>query len=126
MPITYHKTGEGARRLFRFQNDGAPGQGVGVRVPFALAVDTDGQGRFFREMPRPDDPVREGFMFGGWEIDGEMFNFDTPAVGDFTLTAVWAIPWDDHQSMINAVERGATGTLIKNAGVDDDGASPST
>jgi len=38
---------------------------------------------------RPADPVREGFTFAGWLLNGEAYDFTAPIVGDITLTASW-------------------------------------
>ena len=41
---------------------------------------------------RPDDPVREGFVFAGWYDeyeDGEEYNFHEPVTGDLRLYAYW-------------------------------------
>ena len=36
------------------------------------------------------NPVREGFRFDGWTLDGQPFDFQTPILQDITLTAKWA------------------------------------
>ena len=71
-------------------------------------------------VPQPDDPTREGYVFKGWQIEDEVYIFDSPVVDNITLTAIWAIAWDDLQSEINAVESGATVTMIKDVVADDD------
>jgi len=38
---------------------------------------------------RPEDPVREGYLFLGWFLGDAVFDFDTPIVDDVTLTAHW-------------------------------------
>ena len=38
---------------------------------------------------RPSDPTRSGYTFGGWQLNGSTYNFDTVVTGDITLTAVW-------------------------------------
>lgn len=37
----------------------------------------------------PADPVKEGFRFIGWALDGKPFDFSTPVAGDLTLTALF-------------------------------------
>jgi len=38
----------------------------------------------------PDDPVRDGFRFGGWYTqDGNMYDFSLAVGSDMTLKAVW-------------------------------------
>ena len=37
----------------------------------------------------PADPVREGYRFDGWELDGQTFEFDVMPQNDITLKAVW-------------------------------------
>ena len=42
-----------------------------------------------RKAVRPADPVRSGYTFAGWYLDGEVYDFDTPVTTDLTLTAHW-------------------------------------
>ena len=37
----------------------------------------------------PADPVRSGYTFKGWYLDGALFSFATPVTGNITLTASW-------------------------------------
>lgn len=34
-------------------------------------------------------PTREGYVFKGWEYEGESYDFDTPVTADITLNAIW-------------------------------------
>lgn len=43
---------------------------------------------------KPTDPERAGFIFGGWEIAGIMFNFNEIVTSDLLLSAKW-IDLDD-------------------------------
>ena len=36
---------------------------------------------------KPDDPVKDGFTFDGWFLDGASYDFASPVTGDLTLTA---------------------------------------
>lgn len=38
---------------------------------------------------RPEDPVREGYRFTGWYLDGELYDFALPVTGNIRLDAVW-------------------------------------
>lgn len=40
---------------------------------------------------RPAIPYREGHDFTGWFINGVLFDFDTPVIGDMALTAGWSL-----------------------------------
>ena len=40
--------------------------------------------------PPQQNPVREGFRFDGWTLDGEPFDFQTPILQDTTLKAQWS------------------------------------
>lgn len=41
-------------------------------------------------MPRPIDPIKEGYTFGGWKSNGKEWDFEEFAiVNDVTLTATW-------------------------------------
>lgn len=37
----------------------------------------------------PGTPVRDGYTFTGWLLDGEPYDFTTPVTGDVTLVAGW-------------------------------------
>lgn len=39
---------------------------------------------------KPEDPVREGYVFLGWYYNGELFDFSTPITSDMVLEARWA------------------------------------
>ena len=38
----------------------------------------------------PEEPTKEGYIFDGWYLDGEEFNFDTEISEDMTLVAKWS------------------------------------
>lgn len=38
---------------------------------------------------KPTDPVRSGYIFGGWMLDGSEYDFGTSVEGNITLTAKW-------------------------------------
>ncbi len=40
-------------------------------------------------LQRPNDPIKDGFIFVEWQLDGVTYNFDTPVTSDFSLNAVW-------------------------------------
>ena len=45
-------------------------------------------------LPRPADPVREGFAFTGWYTDSactKAYDFSAPVTGEFTLYAGWKV-----------------------------------
>ncbi|MBR4231789.1 MAG: InlB B-repeat-containing protein, partial [Oscillospiraceae bacterium] len=37
----------------------------------------------------PDDPVKDGYAFRGWFLDGEAYDLSIPVTGDITLKAKW-------------------------------------
>lgn len=39
---------------------------------------------------QPEVPVRDGYVFLGWLLNGKAYDFSTPVTGDITLTANWA------------------------------------
>ena len=41
------------------------------------------------KIKKPEDPAKEGYEFVEWQLNGKTYNFDTPIVGNATLTAVW-------------------------------------
>ena len=56
--------------------------GEGVNIPAQTVKEGE-------KAEKPADPVREGYIFGGWQLNGEAYNFASPVSGDITLTAVW-------------------------------------
>ncbi|WP_339346661.1 InlB B-repeat-containing protein [Bifidobacterium apis] len=40
--------------------------------------------------PPQQNPVREGFLFDGWTLDGQPFDLQTPIIQDTTLKAQWS------------------------------------
>ena len=56
--------------------------GEGVNVPAQTVADGG-------VAQKPADPVREGFTFAGWTLDGVAYDFTAPVTGNITLTANW-------------------------------------
>ena len=42
-----------------------------------------------RTIKKPADPTKEGYVFEGWYLNGEEYNFDTEVTSDATLVAKW-------------------------------------
>ena len=40
-------------------------------------------------LKEPATPVKAGYVFKGWFVDGEAYDFSLPVTGEFTLTASW-------------------------------------
>ncbi|MBO5789342.1 MAG: InlB B-repeat-containing protein, partial [Clostridia bacterium] len=40
-------------------------------------------------LSRPEDPVRDGFIFVEWQLHGKTYRFDSPVLEDITLVAVY-------------------------------------
>lgn len=40
-------------------------------------------------LPRPADPIRDGYRFTGWLLDGQPYDFSQPVTKDLMLTAGW-------------------------------------
>ena len=38
---------------------------------------------------RPEDPIKTGFIFIEWQLEGKLFDFSTPITKDITLKAIW-------------------------------------
>lgn len=43
----------------------------------------------------PENPTRDGYLFNGWNLNGERFSFTTPITGDITLYAQWIAVSDE-------------------------------
>lgn len=43
------------------------------------------------KVAKPTDPVRDGYVFDGWMLDGKAYDFDAAVTGDMTLTAKWSL-----------------------------------
>ena len=52
-----------------------------------VAQQTVGHGKAVSK--KPADPKREGYVFGGWHLNGESYDFDAVVTGDVTLKASW-------------------------------------
>ncbi|MBE6469381.1 MAG: hypothetical protein E7001_05410 [Coriobacteriaceae bacterium] len=42
-----------------------------------------------QKVAKPADPVRDGYTFKGWMLNGKAYDFDAEVTGDITLTAAW-------------------------------------
>ena len=42
-----------------------------------------------QKVAKPAGPVRDGYTFTGWMLDGKAYDFDAEVTGDITLTAAW-------------------------------------
>ncbi len=43
------------------------------------------------KIEQPDDPIREGYIFGGWYYLNELYDFTIPVKSNMTLKAEWAV-----------------------------------
>ena len=65
---------------------------------------------------RPVDPVKEGYDFAGWTIDGKEYHYDTALVQDTVISASWeikriTITWADHDGSVLHTEDIDYGTI---------------
>ena len=44
-----------------------------------------------RTVEQPENPTKEGYSFGGWYLNGSIYDFTASVTGDITLTAQWII-----------------------------------
>ncbi len=63
---------------------------------FTVKFDTDGGSPIAplevspdETVEEPEEPVKEGYHFAGWYLDGEVYDFGSPVTADITLRAVW-------------------------------------
>ncbi len=64
----------------------------------SFQVDFDPQGgtwiatmqvRINNTIVKPQDPIREGYVFDGWYLDDEPYDFTSPVKENLTLVAHW-------------------------------------
>ena len=70
-------------------------------------------------LPRPEDPVREGYEFLGWYWDPmyqQSYFFDTPVTGDYTIYAQWVAREDYWSVTFNSNGGSEVATQIVVAG----------
>ena len=75
----------------------SPGPGPGPKpTTHTVTFDSDGGSEVEAQTvedgqtaTEPVDPTKEGFVFSGWLLDGEEYDFSTPVTADITLTAFW-------------------------------------
>ena len=95
-----------------------------------VAFDTDGGSEINAQkvlhgdcVIRPDDPVREGYLFLGWHVErylSERYDFSTPVTSDLTLCADWEevsldVTISEDTSPDNEVRRNITGVVESNS-----------
>ena len=63
---------------------------------YKVTFDTDGGSQVssimvkkYRKISPPEDPTKEGYIFDGWYLDDEEFDFDTRITKGLTLKAHW-------------------------------------
>lgn len=56
-------------------------------------------------------PLRAGYTFDGWYLDGEAYDFETPVTGDITLKAAW------RKTGTASVDAGASKTVARHGDV---------
>ena len=64
-------------------------QGNVTAVPLSSSVVEAQSVEKYQTATRPEDPVRDGYLFTGWYYNGSSYDFDTPVVSDRTIIAGW-------------------------------------
>lgn len=54
----------------------------------ALVIEENGK------ITKPEDPTKEGYVFVGWYLDGELYDFNEPVTKNIELEARWELPAD--------------------------------
>ena len=69
---------------------------LGKEKSYNVSFDTDGGNytvpQIIKEggvIAKPEDPIREGYKFVRWELNGKEYDFTTPIEGDVKLKAIW-------------------------------------
>lgn len=66
---------------------------------------------------RPETPVKDGFDFDGWTVDGASFSFSSPVTRDITIKATWVEPLRDANYIVKHYQQDVRGpgyTLVEN------------
>jgi uncharacterized repeat protein (TIGR02543 family)/LPXTG-motif cell wall-anchored protein len=66
-------------RTVTFDSDG------GSQVPAQTVIRDE-------KATEPQPPTKKGFIFGGWTLNGEKYDFNTPVTQNITLVANWKAP----------------------------------
>ncbi len=71
-------------------------EGTAPETTYTVDFDTLGYGTIDAQViteggvaVKPADPVRDGYTFTGWTLNGEAYNFATPVTGNITLVATY-------------------------------------
>ena len=64
------------------------------------------------KIEKPEDPIKEGYTFIGWEVDGKPYDFNTTVNSDIKLDAIWKKNEDTPDNSENNNENTSNG--IKN------------
>jgi len=66
---------------------------------YTITFDSDGGSKINTQnvlegskVKKPNDPIKEGFIFNGWYLKGSLYDFNTLVTGNFTLKAKWNTP----------------------------------
>lgn len=43
------------------------------------------------KVKEPSSPIKNGYDFGGWLLNGQVYDFQEPVTSDMTLIAVWYV-----------------------------------
>jgi len=65
---------------------------VSFTVLFVSTVEREGESQSIQDglkAIKPADPHKDRFVFTGWYLEDELYDFDTPVTDDITLTARW-------------------------------------
>ena len=87
---------------------------------YTITFDLNGHGTAIDEQKvyedakatKPTDPTEEGYLFGGWTLNGDAYDFDTAVTADITLKATWSIDTSTYEKILPTGE--GTGSAYKN------------
>ncbi|MDE5889209.1 MAG: InlB B-repeat-containing protein [Bacilli bacterium] len=94
------------------------------KVYYTVTFDTDGGTTYANQVveegntaTRPENyPIKDGYTFTGWQVNGEDYNFNNPVTSDLVIVAVWEQNQEEEPNTPPTEDPDKTYTVRFNAG----------